>query len=314
MPVGSRLVAVRVDHHVHVNSPAIRDFLPEYCESVKRYGGCDPAITARLGPDDLLSAMDRAGIQRALVMSTGYLAQSPMMVPQRTDAAALLRAANDWTVALAHHSHGRLAAFVAVDPLTPDALPEITRWRGNHDVTGIKLHLTASGVSFRRDRDVAALAAVFRAAAGARLAIMIHLRTQSMDYGARDVERFLAEVLPAAGDTPVQIAHAGGWGGFDKATSSALVVFANAFDKDPARFDHVWFDLADVWKDDSALADKQVLVALIRRIGPSHFLPASDWPFHGDLADYYRRIYPELPLTQAEWKTIRGNVAPYAKP
>lgn len=314
MPVRDRLVPVRVDHHVHVNSPAIRDFLPGYCKSVQRYGGCDPAITAPLMPGDLMKAMDRARVRRALVMSTGYLAESPMMVPPRADAAALLRAANDWTANLARQSRGRLGAFVAIDPLTPDALPEIARWRGNPAVSGIKLHLTASAASLRRDSDVAALAAVFHAAADARLAIMIHLRTQSMDYGARDVQRFLADVLPEAGDTPVQIAHAAGWGGLDRSTLSALGAFADAFAKHPERFRHVWWDLADVWRDDSSLADRRALVVLIRRIGPSHFLPASDWPFSGDLADYYSRRYPELPLTPAEWKIIRGNVAPYAKP
>lgn len=313
LPARDRLVPVRVDHHVHVNSPAIRGFLPGYCKSVERYGGCDPAITAPLTPDDLLKAMDRAGVRRALVMSTGYLAESPMMVPQRADAAALLRAANDWTVNLARESGGRLGAFVAIDPLRPDALPEIMRWRGNPDVTGIKLHLTASAVSLRRDRDLAALRAVFHAAADARLAIVIHLRPASMDYGARDVQRFLADVLPAAGDTPVQIAHAGGWGGLDQATLSALGAFADAFARHPGKFRHVWFDLADVWRDDSSPANKQALVALIRRIGLRHFLPASDWPFSGDLADYYSRRYPELPLTAAEWKILRSQVAPYAK-
>jgi hypothetical protein len=76
----------------------------------------------------------------------------------------------------------------------------------------------------------------------------------------------------------------------------------------------VWFDLSGVWTDKSSAADKRALVALIRRIGLRHFLPASDWPYIGDhLADYYNRVYPELPLTQSEWGIIRRNVAPYAR-
>lgn len=47
--------------------------------------------------------------------------------------------------------------------------------------TWIKLHLTASGVSLRRDREVAALVLVFRAAADAKLTTMLHLRTKSVD-------------------------------------------------------------------------------------------------------------------------------------
>jgi len=308
------LVPVRVDHHVHLNSPAIRAFLPDFCASVKRYGGCDPHLVAPHSPADLLAAMDRAGIRRSVVLSDAYLAESPLMNPQRPDAAKIVREANDWTVGLARQYPERFSAFIAVDPIRPTALPEISRWRGNSAVAGVKLHLTASGVDLRKDSDVTALAAVFRAASEARFAIVIHMRTMKPDYGAADVQRFISDVLPAAGNTPVQIAHAGGWGGIDKATLSALGAFADAVKADPERFQHVWFDLSGVWNDKSSDADKQALVALIRRIGPQHFLPGSDWPYNGDdLADYYGRVYPELPLTTQEWSIIRSNVAPYAE-
>lgn len=261
-----------------------------------------------------MAEMDRAGIRKALVMSNGYLAESPMMDPPHPHAAQLLQAANDWTVAVARSHPGRLGAFIAVDPLRATALPEIERWRGNPAVTGIKLHLTASGVDLRRDADLRALCAVFKAAALNHLPVMIHLRTQRMDYGAEDVHLFVQRVLPALGDTPIQIAHAAGWGGIDRATLSALGAFADAAVADPERFQHVWFDLSGVWMEKSTDGDKQALIALIRRIGPHHFLPASDWPYNGtNLADYYNRLYPELPLTPSEWTTIRSNIAPYAK-
>ena len=308
------IVPVRVDHHVHLNSPSIQAFLPEFCASMRRFGGCDPTLTAPHLVQDLLAEMGRVGIQRALVLSDGYLAESPIMEPQRPDAADLMRSANDWTVGLARSYPKRLSAFIAVDPLRPTALPEIARWRDNPAVAGIKVHSTASGVDLRKDGDVAALAAVFRAASQAKFAIVIHLRTQRMDYGALDIRRFVDHVLPAAGNTPVQIAHAAGWGGVDQPTLSALSAFADAIETNPRRFRHVWFDLSGVWTDKSSAADKQTLVALIRRIGLQHFLPGSDWPYNGDnLTDYYNRVYPELPLTQSEWAIIRKNVAPYAR-
>ncbi|WP_424681303.1 amidohydrolase family protein [Frateuria sp. YIM B11624] len=303
-----------VDHHTHLNAPAIQAFLPEFCAAVKRLGGCDPALTAAHSPADLLAAMDKAGIRRALVLSDGYLAQSPMMKPQRPDAAALMRAANDWTVALARRHPTRLAAFIAVDPLRPTALGEIARWRDDPAVRGVKLHLTASGVDLRNSRHLAALAGVFRAAAGARLAILVHLRTTRGDYGAGDVQRFLDAVLPSAGSAPVQIAHAAGWGGIDAPTLSALGAFADAFQAHPEHFRHVWFDLSGVWSGHGSASDRQALVVLMRRIGIRHFLPGSDWPYNGDsLAEYYGHGYPQLPLTQKEWAIIRANVAPYAK-
>jgi predicted TIM-barrel fold metal-dependent hydrolase len=308
-----KLAPVRVDHHMHVHSPAILAFLPAYCESPGRIGKCAPAFLEPLTPEDLLAEMDRAGVRRGLIMSTGYLAESPMVAPARPDAAAILRSANDWTVGIATKYSTRLSAFVGINPITPSALPEITRWRGDARVTGVKLHLTNSGVDLRKDSDVAALAGVFGAAAKARLAIMIHMRTRAANYGAQDVRRFLADVLPRAGNNPVQIAHAGGWGGIDANTLSALGAFAEAIEADRSRFAHVWFDLAAVWKADTKQQDKKALVTLIRRIGPAHFLPASDWPFSKDLVDYYRNRYPLLPLTTAEWTVIRTNVAPYAR-
>jgi predicted TIM-barrel fold metal-dependent hydrolase len=224
------MVPIRVDHHVHLNSPAIQAFLPAFCARMRRFGGCDPALTTPHSVNDLLAAMDQAGIRRALVLSDGYLAESPLAEPERTDATDLMRAANDWTVGLARSYPSRLSAFVAVDPLRPTALPEIERWRGNPAVAGIKLHLTSSGVNLRKDGDVAALASVFRAAAQARFAIVIHLRTQQMDYGAPDIRRFVEEVLPAAGDTPVQIAHAAGWSGKSAAISSCMVRSCGSMD------------------------------------------------------------------------------------
>jgi predicted TIM-barrel fold metal-dependent hydrolase len=307
-------VPIRVDHHVHLNSPAIQAFVPAFCEGTRRFGPCDPALTTPRSVHDLLGEMDRAGIQRAVVLSNGYLAESPMMQSQLPSAADLMRAANDWTVALSLKYPKRFTAFVAVDPIRPTALPEVARWRGNPAVAGIKIHLTASGVDLRQDSDVAALAAVFRAAAQAHFALLIHMRTQRMDYGALDAQRFINDVLPAAGDTPVQIAHVAGWGGMDAATLSALGAFADAVEANPERFRHVWFDLSGVWTDKTSAADKQALVVLIRRIGVKHFLPGSDWPYNGDnLADTYNRVYPELPLTQREWTIIRGNVAPYVR-
>jgi hypothetical protein len=76
------VIPVRVDHHIHLNSPAIQAFLPEFCASMRRFGACDPALTSPHSVQDLMGEMNRAGIQRALVLSDGYLAESPIMEPQ----------------------------------------------------------------------------------------------------------------------------------------------------------------------------------------------------------------------------------------
>ena len=298
---------VRTDHHMHVHSPAILGFLPGYCASPGRQGPCDPAFIEPLTVDDLLKDMDAAGIRHGWLMSTAYLAHSPMMVPPAPDAHEILMAANDFTVDLARAHPDRISTFIGINPIADDALGEIARWKGDPAVTGIKLHLTNSDVDLRSPEQVVKLAAVFSAAADADLAIMIHMRTRAPDYGARDVAIFLAEVLPHAAGVPVVIAHSGGWGGTNAFTLSALEGFATAIERDPSIRRNLFFDLAQVFDETTSAADLEALATLMRRIGVETFVPGSDWPFSDDLKTYYAETYPLLPLTDAEWRTIRSH-------
>jgi predicted TIM-barrel fold metal-dependent hydrolase len=304
-----QLPTVRVDHHVHVHSPAILAFLPAYCESPGRTAKCDPEFTKGLTAADLLHDMDAAGIRRARVMSTAYLAESPMMATPVPDHAAIVRAANDFTVGLARQYPDRLEAYIGINPTTPTALPEIVRWRGNRHVSGIKLHMANSRFDYEKPDQIEKLAAIFKAAADQHLRIMIHMRNRATGYGAADVRIFLRDVLPAARGTSVQIAHAAGWGGVDAATLEALGAFADACEKDRRVCANLYFDLAAIKVDKVSAAEAAALVALMRRIGIGHFLPASDWPFARDLRAYYAAM-ATLPLTKSEWTIIARNVGP----
>lgn len=297
---------VATDHHVHVHAPAILDFLPAYCSSLGRISACPEVFTRPLTVDDLLTDMDAAGVRRAFLMSTAYLAESPMMVPARHDAPDLIRAANDFTVDLARSHPDRLSAFVSVNPLTPTALPEIARWADDPFAAGVKLHLTNSDVDLRDPDDVAALARVFRAAAAGEMTIMIHMRTRAEDYGAKDVGIFLDQVLPQAQGVPVMIAHSGGWGGLDDNTWAAMTAFAEALEEHPETSRSLSFDLAQVFDAETSEADLLRLVALMRRIGIDRFVAGSDWPFSGPLNAYLNDFFARLPLTPAEAERIRS--------
>lgn len=295
--------AIETDHHMHVHSPAILKILPAYCASPQRKSPCDPRFVAPLTADDALAAMDGAGVSRGWLMSTAYLARSPLAAPA-PNAAQVMREANDFTVGLARARPDRFAAFVSVNPLTADAVPEIRRWAGDRAVTGLKLHLTNSDVDLRDPKQVAQLAAVFRAAAGNGWTIMIHMRTRAADYGARDVRVFLEQVLPAAGGRPVVIAHAAGWGGIDPVTLDALGVFADALERDPRLGRNLHFDLAQVFTEKTTPEDRARMAGLIRRIGPARFVAGSDWPFAGDLKTYFATAYAGAELSPAEWHEI----------
>ncbi len=307
---GAVQVQVRTDHHMHVHSPAILGFLPAYCSSPGRVGACDPAFVQPLTIDDLLRDMDAAGIRHGWLMSTAYLAHSPMMVPPAPDAAEILKSANDFTVGLARSHPDRISAFIGINPIADNALEELARWKGDPAVEGVKLHLTNSGVDLRDPDQVARLASVFGAAAENEITVMIHMRTSATDYGAVDVRIFLEDILPPARRTPVVIAHAGGWGGTNAFTLSALDAFAEAIEGDPSISANLYFDLAQVWDDETSPDDLQALADVMRRIGIDRFVPGSDWPFSDGLTTYYANVYPRLPLTPAEWSIIRSREVP----
>jgi predicted TIM-barrel fold metal-dependent hydrolase len=300
-------VSVTVDHHVHVRSPAIQAILPAYCASAGKSSFCDNALAGSPSVTDLMRDMDAAGIRRARLMSTAYQAESPIMNPPLPDHVEIVRSANDFTVALARAQPDRFEAYIAVNPVTSTALPEIARWRGNRDVAGLKLHLANSRFDYHNPDHVKALADVFRAAASAHLRIMAHIRQAATGYGAVEARIFLNEILPAARGTTVQLAHIAGWGNIDKPTLDALGVFADACERDRKLCSNLYFDLAAVDPAISSDDQKTALVRLMRRIGLGHFVPASDWPVTRDLAAYYAAL-ATLPLTPAEWKRIAHNV------
>ncbi len=303
---------VAIDHHLHVHAPAIIRFLPHLCNSPQLPEGCSPAFAQPYRIEDVLAQMDAAGIRGGALLSSAYLAETTFVDPMVPDHAAILHAGNVFTQAAARAHPDRLMAFVSLNPVTQSALPELARWKGDPFVTGVKLHLTNSGVDLRNADHARKVASVFRASGASHFAIIIHMRSEREDYGAQDVRILLRDVLPAAGrNSIVQIAHAAGWGGIDANTLDALSAFADAIEAKPSLRKQLYFDLAAVWDDDSSEADMEKLAGLIRRIGLRQFLPASDWPFPGNLAGYYGKIYPRLPLTDTEWAIIRGNIAPY---
>jgi uncharacterized protein len=74
---------------------------------------------------------------------------------------------------------------------------------------------TNSDVMLDNPAHVAKLREVFRAANGAGMAIVVHMRssvTLERPHGAAQARAFLDEVLPSAPDVTVQLAHMAGAG------------------------------------------------------------------------------------------------------
>ena len=270
-----------------------------------------PAPAAPLDADMLVRLLDEASIERAVIMSSAYFYESPFgnFGPE---GAAMLRAENDWTAAqIARHSR-RLIGFCGVNPLTDQAIPEITRCKQQLGMAGVKLHFGNSMVDLEKPDHLAKVKALFAAADRLGMPVAVHLWTPAKRYGRRDAEIFLSDALPAAPNVVVQIMHmAGGGPGW---TDEALEVFAQAVASGDRRTRNLYFDVATV--ADLQTADQlQLLAQRIRQIGPRRILYGSDAAGAGrNTPDQeWGTFRGMVPLTDAEFAIIRNNVAPYLR-
>lgn len=297
----------RASHHQHLLSPAVARFWNEAPPSAN----APPNAFVPFDADALVAQLDAAGIRRALVLSVAYTFGNT----RRTvaDEAVRVREENDWTVAQAARHPRRLVAFCGVSPLRDYALAEIDRCARELKVRGLKLHLGNSGVDLRNAEHVARLRAVFGAADARGLAIVVHMKTRNPDYGRRDAEIFLADVLTAAPNVPVQIAHLAGSGpGYPAFADAALSVFADAAAARDPRLRHVWYDVTTVVTNKTDPATAALVARRIRELGVGRVVFGADLAVGGNPPprEAWAAFRTLLPLTDAEYATIAKNVAP----
>lgn len=294
-----------VDYHQHLFSPAAGTLVTGQANS--------PGIAAR----DVVALLDSAGIRRALVLSVAYTWGKASRTPVENEYEHV-KAENDWTAQQVAQFPDRLRAFCSVNPLKPYALEELARCSKDPQLHyGLKLHFGNSDVDFDNPENVAQTRKIFEAANQYRMPIVVHMRP-SIDnrrkYGADEARVFLTDLLPAAPDVPVQIAHLAGAGGFDATIDSALGVFTDAIAKHDPRMKNVWFDATVVVRPTTSADQLQRIADRIRQIGVDRVLYGSDAatnPFAFPKAGWagFRR----LPLTESEFRAVANNVTPYMR-
>lgn len=306
-----------VDAHVHVLSP-------RGAARMRAALGDDGALEAvSRGADQVLAMMDSAGVRRALIISDGYEFGSQELAAPGEEAA--VRAENDWVAQQVARAPGRLVGFCSVDPLRSYALAEVERCARALHLSGLKLHFTGAGADLRDPAHVARLRTVFAEADRLRLPILVHVRTWRADYGAGDARIFVEQVLPAAPHVPIQVAHLGGWGGYDAATDEALAAFVDALRHGSLRGRPIFFDLAMVagappalrtgpagTRADANRAERadSLLVRRLRELGPEHVVFGSDWPLGCSLS-YATDVRAALAGDPALFAEILRTVPPY---
>lgn len=308
----------RAEHHLHLQTAASARIVAK---------GLPPGLVDSSGADaaKALRALDSAGVREALAISGAYLFGSDDAEGSAEERERLTRAENEFVAEQSARAPGRLHALCSANPLTDFGIRELQRCIADPRFAAVKLHFTSSQVDLRDTAHLATLRSLFADLARARLPALVHLRTTREDYGRADVLAFVREVLVPNPDALVQIAHVGGWGGYDDATDAALAAFAEAFADGSLDRRRVSFDLAAVVFDaraagaDSALAQRVVaanarLAARMREIGLDRFVFATDWPGWPPVpgADIRIRrqaelIRQSLPLTSAELAVVFAN-------
>jgi predicted TIM-barrel fold metal-dependent hydrolase len=290
------------DHHQHLISPqALAVFSPP------------KPITAA----DLIAGMDAAGIERAVVLSGAYGFSNPFKSPDPGEYDRV-RAENDWVSSEVGKYPRRLVGFCAVNPVRDYALMEVERCSKDPNLrAGLKLHFGNSDVNIDSGDHLKRVRAVFAAANAHGMSIVSHARPNidhNRPYGAKQARVFLEQLLPAAPDVTVQIAHLAGSGGYNAELDEALAVYAEAIRRRDSRVRRLWFDASGIPVTGMWEKSADLLIKRIRQIGTDRILFGSDSPIPGNSPVEFFERWRKLPLTAPEFQQIESNVAPYLMP
>jgi hypothetical protein len=132
-------------------------------------------------------------------------------------------------------------------------------------------------------------------------------------FNAADAELFIRDILPSAGSSWVQIAHAGGGlARLDGNNTAVLRAFADHIVRDDPVTRRVLFDLSYLPFPDGTAQASAALREQIRRIDIKRFLFGSDFNVRTPLEEI--KDIDKLGLTREELQTLRRNCAPWACP
>ncbi|HEX2572475.1 MAG TPA: amidohydrolase family protein [Polyangia bacterium] len=253
-----------------------------------------------------MEALDRAGIRRAVVLSDAYYFGTARGRPL-SDEAGQVRAENDWTAAQVGEFPERLVAFCSFNPLKDYAMAELDRCASSGRFRGLKLHFGGAQLDFDDAEQVAKVRRVMEAANRLRLPMIIHVRS-SGKWGREHAEIFLHQLVAAAPDVPITVAHL--WGG-ENYSESALAYFADAVSAGHRATKNLYFDVAECWLFGGP-REREAMVRRMRQIGLGRILYGSD-AGKAEPRESWAAFAQKMPLTDGELRAIAGNVAPYLR-
>lgn len=312
----------RADHHLHIQTAALAEHTNRLGELFDEEGG--PRSEERTAAD-ALEALDAAGIERGLVLSSAYMLGAPDLPVDGVR--EKVRRENLWVAEQVAAHADRLVGLCSFNPIADYAFDELESCAQDPGVKGIKLHLANSDVDLTDPEQLETLARLWTRIGELGLGVLVHLRTRSEEYGAEQADAFISEVLARAPDVDTQIAHAAGWGGYDEMTDAALGAFAAAIAEGRAGTARLTFGLGAVVFLPDAAPDEEMralvaernarLAERLRAVGLERVVYATDWsgwPPGTEASEGIARnvelVRHALPLEADELEVVFANVGP----
>jgi predicted TIM-barrel fold metal-dependent hydrolase len=266
---------------------------------------------APVSANELIQALDEAGIRGAVVLSAAYYFDG--LIPSPGDDYERVKEENDWFAGQVMQYPDRFIGLCSFNPLREYAVRELERCARSPAFRGVKLHLGTSGVNLDNPLHVREVRRVFKAANRLRFPLLVHTAA-SPQWGARQAGIFLKQLVPAAPDVQVVVAHLWGGAGY---SDDALAVLAEAANRNSdvanLRFELAQAaEIADGNDEMTSLIARRMRQIGLRRIyygtdgiakkGSNSIGPAGSWATTLD----------QLPLTPDEFRMLAENVAPWA--
>ena len=130
-----------------------------------------PAGTPASDAADLISRLDEANVEKAVVLSTAYQANS----------SAGVSAENDWVSEQIAGFPDRLIGFCGINPIVEGAVAEIDRCLSLSGMIGVKLQ--ASGMDWEDDEQFDALPVVLGKSQELDIPVLLHVAGLALDRG-----------------------------------------------------------------------------------------------------------------------------------
>lgn len=271
-----------------------------------------PPVPRAATAEELVKELDAAGVKRAAVLSVAFWYGSAHREPVE-DEYTKVKAENDWVAQQVAKFPGRLVGFCSFNPLKDYALDELQRCAKIPQFRGLKLHFGNSGVDVLNPQHVEKLRRVFRAANDLRLPIVAHLWIVGK-YGPEHSRSFLNQIVTAAPDIPIQIAHMAA-SGPNYHSDDAFEVFASAAAAGDPRMKNIYVDVASMVTRNTAPDVLTLVAKRLRQFGLQRVLFGSDRAPGGanDTPKDAWAAFRRLPLSEEEFRIVAENVAPYMR-